>query len=74
MHYLRGVDENGVRYTIADPRAEFCQALVADDTLLTQRLLGVEEIFGGRIGRDVEAAGSQEAARSTKDFDLVVDH
>lgn len=52
--YLRGVDENGVRYTIADPRAEFCQALVADDTLLTQRLLGVEEIFGPAIPRSAE--------------------
>ena len=50
----RGVDENGVRYTIADPRAEFCQALVADDTLLTQRLLGVEEIFGPAIPRSAE--------------------
>lgn len=35
---------------------------------------GVKEIFGRGEGRDVEAAGSQEAARSTKDFDLVVDH
>ncbi|MCK9813752.1 mannitol dehydrogenase family protein [Pseudomonas sp. MAFF 302046] len=44
--YLKGVDEQGQHYSIPDPRAEFCQALVADDQLLTQRLLGVEEIFG----------------------------
>ena len=47
--YLKGVDENGAHYSIPDPRAEFCQALVADDTLLTQRLLGVEEIFGSAL-------------------------
>ncbi|EIK97080.1 mannitol dehydrogenase [Pseudomonas sp. M47T1] len=47
--YLKGVDENGTHYSIPDPRAEFCQALVADDVMLTQRLLGVEEIFGTRI-------------------------
>ena len=47
--YLKGVDENGTHYTVPDPRAEFCQALVADDVMLTQRLLGVEEIFGTRI-------------------------
>ncbi|QXI25814.1 mannitol dehydrogenase family protein [Pseudomonas vanderleydeniana] len=49
--YLKGVDENGVRYRIPDPRAEFCQALVTDDTLIVQRLLGVEEIFGTAIPR-----------------------
>ncbi|MCF5311565.1 mannitol dehydrogenase family protein, partial [Pseudomonas lurida] len=47
--YLKGVDENGTTYTIPDPRAGFCQALVADDTLITQRLLAVEEIFGSAI-------------------------
>ncbi len=47
--YLKGVDEQGTHYSIPDPRAEFCQALVADDVMLTQRLLGVEEIFGTRI-------------------------
>ncbi|RMU76748.1 Mannitol dehydrogenase [Pseudomonas syringae pv. aptata] len=47
--YLKGVDENGATYKIPDPRAEFCQALVADDALITQRLLGVEEIFGSAI-------------------------
>lgn len=52
--YLRGVDENGRHYSIPDPRAEFCQALVADDGLLTQRLLGVEEIFGVAIARSAE--------------------
>jgi len=49
--YLKGVDEKGTHYSIPDPRAEFCQALVADDVMLTQRLLGVEEIFGTRIPR-----------------------
>ncbi|EPL07167.1 mannitol dehydrogenase family protein [Pseudomonas sp. CF161] len=49
--YLKGVDENGTRYSIPDPRAEFCQGLVADDGLLTQRLLGVEEIFGSALAR-----------------------
>ncbi|BBP70671.1 mannitol 2-dehydrogenase [Pseudomonas sp. Seg1] len=47
--YLKGVDENGDTYSIPDPRATFCQALVADDGLMTQRLLGIEEIFGTAI-------------------------
>ena len=47
--YLKGVDENGETYSIPDPRAVFCQALVAEDALITQRLLAVEEIFGTAI-------------------------
>ncbi|RMO57194.1 Mannitol dehydrogenase [Pseudomonas syringae pv. aptata] len=47
--YLKGVDESGATYKIPDPRAEFCQALVADDALITERLLAVEEIFGSAI-------------------------
>ncbi len=47
--YLKGVDENGDTYSIPDPRATFCQALVADDALITERLLAVEEIFGTAI-------------------------
>ncbi|PKA68936.1 mannitol 2-dehydrogenase [Pseudomonas baetica] len=49
--YLKGVDENGDTYSIPDPRATFCQALVADDALMTDRLLAVEEIFGTAIPR-----------------------
>ncbi|KAE9642008.1 mannitol dehydrogenase family protein [Pseudomonas sp. PB103] len=49
--YLKGVDENGDTYSIPDPRATFCQALVADDALITERLLAVEEIFGTAIPR-----------------------
>ena len=52
--YLKGVDENGDRYSIPDPRAAFCQELVADDALITQRLLAVEEIFGTAIPRSAE--------------------
>ena len=47
--YLKGVDENGTTYSIPDPRAKFCQALVADDATLTERLLGAELIFGLEI-------------------------
>jgi mannitol 2-dehydrogenase len=47
--YLKGVDENGTRYRIPDPRAEFCQALVADDDQVRERVLGVEAIFGTTI-------------------------
>ena len=47
--YLKGVDENGARYNIPDPRAAFCQSLVTDDALISVRLLGVEEIFGTAI-------------------------
>ena len=36
-------------YAIPDPRAEFCRELVTDDALISQRLLGVEEIFGTAI-------------------------
>lgn len=49
--YLRGVDENGDRFRIPDPRAEFCQSLVEEDDGLADRLLGREEIFGNHIGR-----------------------
>ncbi|WP_336352584.1 mannitol dehydrogenase family protein [Pseudomonas atacamensis] len=52
--YLKGVDENGDTYSIPDPRAAFCQGLVADDELITERLLGVEEIFGTAIPKSAE--------------------
>ena len=52
--YLKGVDENGDTYSIPDPRAAFCQALVAEDALMTARLLAVEEIFGTAIPRSAE--------------------
>ena len=58
--YLKGVDENGVAYAIPDPRAAFCQALVADDALVTQRLLEVEEIFGTAIPRSAEFVAAFE--------------
>ncbi|WP_336346806.1 mannitol dehydrogenase family protein [Pseudomonas monsensis] len=58
--YLKGVDENGDTYSIPDPRAAFCQALVADDVLMTQRLLVVEEIFGTAIPRSAEFVAAFE--------------
>ncbi|MHC8401163.1 mannitol dehydrogenase family protein [Pseudomonas sp. MDT1-17] len=58
--YLKGVDENGDTYSIPDPRATFCQALVADDVLITQRLLEVEEIFGTAIPRSPEFVAAFE--------------
>jgi mannitol 2-dehydrogenase len=51
--YLRGVDENGEQYRIPDPRADFCQSLVAEDNGLAERLLGREEIFGTQIPRSL---------------------
>ena len=58
--YLKGVDETGNTYKIPDPRAAFCQALVADDVLITQRLLEVEEIFGLAIPRSAEFVAAFE--------------
>ena len=58
--YLKGIDENGQTYAIPDPRAEFCQALVADDELIVQRLLGVEEIFGTAIAQSAEFVAAFE--------------
>ena len=58
--YLKGVDENGDTYSIPDPRAAFCQALVADDALITQRLLAVEEIFGSAIPHSAEFVAAFE--------------
>ncbi|MFJ7311938.1 mannitol dehydrogenase family protein [Pseudomonas sp. NPDC098747] len=58
--YLKGVDENGDTYSIPDPRATFCQALVADDALMTERLLAVEEIFGTAIPRSAEFVAAFE--------------
>ena len=58
--YLKGVDETGQTYAIPDPRAEFCQALVADDELIVQRLLGVEEIFGTAIAQSAEFVAAFE--------------
>jgi mannitol 2-dehydrogenase len=58
--YLKGVDENGQTYAIPDPRAEFCRALVADDALIVQRLLAVEEIFGSTISQSAEFVAAFE--------------
>ncbi|VVO54891.1 mannitol dehydrogenase family protein [Pseudomonas fluorescens] len=58
--YLKGVDENGDTFSIPDPRAVFCQALVADDALMTERLLAVEEIFGTAIPRSAEFVAAFE--------------
>jgi mannitol 2-dehydrogenase len=58
--FLKGVDENGDTYSIPDPRAAFCQALVADDVLITQRLLAVEEIFGTAIPHSAEFVAAFE--------------
>jgi mannitol-1-phosphate/altronate dehydrogenase len=52
--------ENGVEYKIVDPRADFCKALVADEVLITQRLLEVEEIFGAAIPHSAEFVASFE--------------
>ena len=58
--YLKGVDENGQTYAIPDPRADYCQALVKDDPLIVQRLLGAEEIFGGAIAQSAEFVAAFE--------------
>ena len=58
--YLKGVDENGQTYDIPDPRAVICQALVAEDALIVQRLLGVEEIFGTAIAQSAEFVAAFE--------------
>jgi mannitol-1-phosphate/altronate dehydrogenase len=59
--YLQGSKgENGVEYKIVDPRADFCKGLVADQALLTQRLLGVEEIFGAAIPQSAAFIASFE--------------
>ncbi|UXZ98806.1 mannitol dehydrogenase family protein [Pseudomonas phytophila] len=59
--YLQGSEgENGVAYKIVDPRADFCKALVADDVLIVQRLLDVEEIFGTAIPRSAEFVAAFE--------------
>jgi mannitol 2-dehydrogenase len=47
-------------YTIVDPRADFCRELVSDDAKLTERLLGVEEIFGKTIAQSTEFAAAFE--------------
>ncbi len=58
--YLKGVDETGQIYAIPDPRAHFCQALVADDALVVQRFLAVEEIFGSAIAQSPEFVAAFE--------------
>ncbi|TRO13379.1 mannitol dehydrogenase family protein [Ectopseudomonas mendocina] len=58
--YLKGVDETGASYRIPDPRAEHCQALVADDAQLTARVLGEEAIFGSAPGRSAEFVAAFE--------------
>lgn len=58
--YLKGEDESGARYRIPDPRAEHCQALVADDAQLTARVLGEETIFGSAPGRSLEFVAAFE--------------
>ena len=54
------LDEAGNTYPIVDPRTEFCQALVVDDVLITQRLLEVVEIFGTAIPRSAEFVAAFE--------------
>ncbi|AZC95748.1 mannitol dehydrogenase family protein [Pseudomonas chlororaphis] len=63
--YLKGVDENGDTYAIPDPRAGFCQALVANDALIGQRLLAVEEIFGTTIPASAEFTAAFERCYSS---------
>lgn len=60
VYLQRNEGENGVPYAIVDPRAEFCKALVADDVLITQRLLEVEEIFGIAIAQSAEFVAAFE--------------
>lgn len=60
VYLQRGEGENGVPYTVVDPRAEFCKALVADDGVITRRLLGVEEIFGMAIPQSAEFVAAFE--------------
>lgn len=60
LYLQRSQGENGVAYQIVDPRAEFCKALVADDVLITQRLLEVEEIFGPAIPESAEFVAAFE--------------
>lgn len=49
LYLQRDKGENGQPYRIVDPRKDFCQDLVSDPATLTQRLLGVDEIFGKDI-------------------------
>ncbi len=53
MRYVRGVDENGVSYTVNDPLAPRVQSLAhkhADDALATaQALGGIAEIWGDSL-------------------------
>ncbi|WP_426110797.1 mannitol dehydrogenase family protein [Pseudomonas sp. DSP3-2-2] len=60
VYLQRSEGENGVPYAVVDPRAEFCKALVADDVLITQRLLDVEEIFGNAIPQSAEFVAAFE--------------
>lgn len=54
LYLQRSEGENGVAYKVVDPRADFCKSLVADDALITRRLLAVEEIFGAAIPQSAE--------------------
>jgi mannitol 2-dehydrogenase len=47
--YLEGDDERGARIDIVDPRAAYCQALVAEREQISAKLLGAEAIFGTAI-------------------------
>ncbi|MGV6393285.1 mannitol dehydrogenase family protein [Pseudomonas caspiana] len=60
VYLQRTEGENGVAYKVVDPRADFCKALVADDVLITQRLLAVEEIFGAAIAQSAEFVAAFE--------------
>ncbi len=61
LYLQRSEGENGVAYKIVDPRADFCKGLVADDVLVTQRLLAVEEIFGAAIPQSAEFVAAFES-------------
>ncbi len=45
-HYLHGVDEQGNRYPISDPRAELLQRAISDSENLAEHFLALDDVFG----------------------------
>ncbi|MES2818149.1 MAG: mannitol dehydrogenase family protein [Pseudomonadota bacterium] len=64
--HLKGIDEQGQTFSVVDPRATYCQALVADDARLVERVLGAREILGTRVQHPAFVAAFEHCVHSLR--------
>ncbi|MET1076624.1 MAG: mannitol dehydrogenase family protein [Pseudomonas sp.] len=64
--HLKGVDEQGQGFAVVDPRADYCQGLVADEAQLVERVLGAREILGTQVQHPAFVAAFERSLRSLR--------